>query len=74
MAAGSSNYRAGADPNGWNRYVLQELKDVVDYIALHIYIGNVEDNYYNFLAAPLVAEDGYERKSHPRNYWTAIDG
>jgi alpha-N-arabinofuranosidase len=56
VAAGSSNYRTGADPDYWNSTVLHELRDVVDYIALHIYVGNPENNYYNFLATPLVCE------------------
>jgi len=56
VAAGSSNYRAGADPDYWNGTILHELRDVVDYIALHIYVGNPENNYYNFLATPLVLE------------------
>jgi alpha-N-arabinofuranosidase len=29
---------------------------VVDYIALHIYVGNPDNNYYNFLSTPLVCE------------------
>ena len=57
IAAGSSNYRAGADPDYWNTTVLHELRDVVDYIALHMYVGNPDNNYYNFLASPLVAEE-----------------
>ncbi|UCD48806.1 MAG: hypothetical protein JSW27_14875 [Phycisphaerales bacterium] len=56
IAAGSSNYRPNADPDAWNSTVLHELRDVVDYIALHIYVGNPENNYYNFLATPLVLE------------------
>ncbi len=57
VAAGSSNYRPGADPDYWNSTILHELRDVVDYIALHIYVGNPENNYYNFLATPLVCEE-----------------
>jgi alpha-L-arabinofuranosidase len=57
IAAGSSNYRPNADPDGWNMTILEELKDVVDYIALHIYVGNPEDNYYKFLSTPLVCEE-----------------
>jgi alpha-N-arabinofuranosidase len=57
IAAGSSNYRPGADPDLWNNTVLSELKDVVDYIALHIYVGNPNDNYYNFMSTPLVCEE-----------------
>ncbi len=56
IAAGSSNYRPGADPDYWNGTVLHELRDVVDYIALHMYVGNPDDGYYNFLATPLVLE------------------
>ncbi|MFC1603814.1 alpha-L-arabinofuranosidase C-terminal domain-containing protein [Planctomycetota bacterium] len=46
-----------ADPDVWNSTILHELRDVVDYIALHIYVGNPENNYYNFLATPLVLEE-----------------
>ncbi len=56
VAAGSSNFYPGADPMHWNKVVLDELKDVVDYIALHMYVGNVEDDYYAFVASPLVLE------------------
>ena len=57
VAAGSSNYRPNADPDKWNSTILHELRDVVDYIALHIYVGNPDNNYYNFLATPLVLEE-----------------
>jgi alpha-N-arabinofuranosidase len=56
IAAGSSNYRPGADQDHWNSTILHELRDVIDYIALHIYVGNPDDNYYNFLATPRVME------------------
>ncbi|MEO6455339.1 MAG: alpha-L-arabinofuranosidase C-terminal domain-containing protein [Ginsengibacter sp.] len=56
IAAGSSNYRAGADPDYWNQTVLTELKDVIDYIALHMYVGNPDSNYYNFVSTPLILE------------------
>ena len=56
IAAGSSNYRPNADPDEWNSRILAELRDVVDYIALHIYVGNPDNNYYNFLSTPLVCE------------------
>jgi len=56
VAAGSSNYREGADPDHWNETVLQQLKDVVDYIALHMYVGNPDSNYYHFVSSPLVLE------------------
>jgi len=56
IAAGSSNYRPNADPNEWNGVILNELRDVVDYLALHMYVGNPDNNYYNFLSTPLVLE------------------
>ena len=56
IAAGASNFRPDNDPHEWNATVLSELKDVVDYIALHMYLGNHQDNYYNFVSAPLVLE------------------
>ena len=56
IAAGSSNYREGADPDYWNHTILNQLKDVIDYIALHIYVGNPDSNYYNFVSTPLVLE------------------
>jgi alpha-N-arabinofuranosidase len=39
IAAGSSNYRPFADPNEWNAKILKELRDVVDYLAIHMYVG-----------------------------------
>ena len=56
IAAGSSNYRPGANPDLWNRTILADLKDYVDYIAIHMYVGNPDNNYYNFLSTPLVME------------------
>jgi len=29
---------------------------MIDYIALHMYVGNPDSNYYNFISAPLVLE------------------
>ncbi len=57
IAAGSSNYRPNADPNEWNATILKELRDVVDYLALHMYVGNPDDNYYNYLSTPRVLEE-----------------
>ena len=56
IAAGSSNYRAGADPDHWNETILREMKDVIDYIALHMYVGNPDSNYYHFVSTPLILE------------------
>ncbi len=60
VAAGSSNYRPDANPNEWNATILDELKNVVDYLAIHIYVGNPDDHYYNFLSTPLVMEQRTE--------------
>ncbi len=47
VASGSSNY--GADWVGWNRTVLRELRNLVDYIAIHTYINNRANNLEQFL-------------------------
>ena len=51
IASGSSNFRPGYDWIGWNRTVLDTLKNDIDYISLHTYIGNPENNLERFLAA-----------------------
>jgi alpha-N-arabinofuranosidase len=51
VAAGSSNFRPGIDWIGWNRTVLEYLKPHVDYLSLHIYVGNPENDYYQFQAS-----------------------
>ncbi|MBN2012695.1 alpha-N-arabinofuranosidase [candidate division KSB1 bacterium] len=58
IAAGSSNFYGGADPHGWNRIVLDYLKDYIDYIALHKYVGNRDNDYYSFMASTM---DIYDR-------------
>ncbi len=57
VAAGSSNFRPGNDPHAWNATILAELRDVIDYISLHMYVGNHQNNYYNFVSSPLVLEE-----------------
>ncbi len=49
IASGSSNFGANADWIGWNRKVLETLKNEADYISLHTYIGNRENNLERFL-------------------------
>ena len=51
IASGSSNFRPGYDWIGWNRTVLDYLKNDIDYISLHTYVGNPENNLERFLAA-----------------------
>src|SRR6476620_11224942 len=48
VASGSSNY--GADWIAWNRIVLQTLRNQVDYIAIHTYINNRDNDLERFLA------------------------
>lgn len=47
VASGSSNY--GADWIGWNRTVLQSLRNTVDYIAIHTYINNSSNDVERYL-------------------------
>ncbi len=51
IAAGSSHFASGIDWIGWNRTVLDHLKTHIDYIAVHRYVGNADNNYYEFLAS-----------------------
>jgi alpha-N-arabinofuranosidase len=48
VASGSSNY--GADWIGWNRTVLSVLRNTIDYIAIHTYISNRENDFERFMA------------------------
>jgi len=49
IASGSSNYNPAADWIGWNRTVLMTLRNQIDYISLHTYIGNQDNNLEKFL-------------------------
>jgi alpha-N-arabinofuranosidase len=51
IAAGSSNFGAGADWTGWNRTVLDYLKQHADYLALHMYVGNQNNDFGDFMAS-----------------------
>lgn len=51
IASGSSNFGGNADWIAWNRQVLENLRSEIDYISLHTYIGNRENNFERFLAA-----------------------
>jgi len=55
VASGSSNY--GGDWINWNRTILDYLKDQVDYISLHNYTGNRDDNYYEYMASTGFTEE-----------------
>lgn len=58
VAAGSSNY--GGDWIHWNRTVLDYLVHHVDYIALHNYVGNGNNDYYQFMASTDFAEEAIQ--------------
>ncbi len=48
VASGSSNY--GADWIAWNRTVLNTLRNTADYIAIHTYINNRDNDFERYLA------------------------
>lgn len=53
VASGSSNFGPNADWVGWNRTVLEHLRDHVDYLSLHTYVGNSENNFAEYMASSL---------------------
>jgi alpha-N-arabinofuranosidase len=57
IAAGSSNFGSGIDWVGWNREVLAYLKDHIEYLSLHTYVGNAANDYYDFLAVSNQLDD-----------------
>ena len=56
VASGSSSYGRDADPYHWNRTILEGLYSNIEYISLHMYSGNRDDNYYNFVSAPTLMD------------------
>ena len=60
VAAGASNFRPGADWIGWNRTVIDWLKDYADYISMHMYVGNADNDYPEFLANSLEMDQRIE--------------
>jgi alpha-N-arabinofuranosidase len=57
IASGPSNY--GADWVLWNRTVLNALRDHADYISLHTYIGNQQNDVERFLGQSQVNLERY---------------
>jgi len=55
VAAGAADLRG--DWVGWNRTVLDILKDHADYLSLHLYVGNKENNFEEFMASSLQLQD-----------------
>jgi alpha-N-arabinofuranosidase len=59
IASGSSNYGPNADWIGWNRTVLQTLRNEIDYISLHSYIQNRENDFERFLGVSQLNVERY---------------
>jgi alpha-N-arabinofuranosidase len=55
IASGSSNFNA--DWIGWNRTVLDTLKNDINFLSLHTYIGNQANDLERFLAVSRDLED-----------------
>jgi alpha-N-arabinofuranosidase len=56
IASGSSNYGPNADWIHWNSTVLNTLKNQADYIALHTYINNRDNDLEKFLASSQIID------------------
>ena len=67
IAAGSSNFRPGSDWVGWNRTVLEFLKPHADYLAIHLYVGNRDNDYERFRCQfPRTRPAHQDRRRHHR--------
>jgi alpha-N-arabinofuranosidase len=51
IAAGSSNFGPGSDWTSWNRTVLEYLREHADYLSLHLYVGNRNNDFADFMAS-----------------------
>jgi alpha-N-arabinofuranosidase len=82
IASGSSNY--GADWIGWNRTVLQTLRNTIDYVAIHTYINNRANDLEQYLGASQLNVDRYidvtaslikevQQGANPRPIYIAYD-
>ncbi len=61
VAVGASNYKPGSDWIGWNRTVLEKLKDDVDYLSLHMYVPpRREQTLEDFLSATRTLDERIE--------------
>jgi alpha-L-arabinofuranosidase len=57
IAAGSSDFGAGSDWTGWNRTILTYLRRHADYLSLHMYVGNAQNNFSEFMASSVELND-----------------
>jgi alpha-L-arabinofuranosidase len=53
IAAGSSNFGPGIDWTAWNSTVLDFLKDHADYLAIHRYVGNPQNDFAEFMTSSM---------------------
>ena len=53
IAAGSSNFGPGSDWTAWNRTVLEYLRMHADYLSLHTYVGNRDNDFGDFMASSI---------------------
>jgi alpha-N-arabinofuranosidase len=53
IAAGSSNFQPGVDWTAWNRTVLEYLRQHADYLAIHLYVGNPNNNFGDFMTSSM---------------------
>ncbi len=60
IASGSSNFGQGSDWVGWNRTVLERLRNEIDYISLHTYVGNRTNDFEQFMAFGRDVDDRIE--------------
>ncbi|MBS1790031.1 MAG: alpha-N-arabinofuranosidase [Acidobacteria bacterium] len=84
IASGSSNYGPTADWMHWNRTVLETLRNQADYIALHTYINNRDNDFEKFMANSQTIEnyinvtasqikEAQNRQQNPRPIYIAYD-
>jgi alpha-L-arabinofuranosidase len=57
VAAESSNFGTNIDWIGWNRTVLDFLKTHADYLAIHMYVGNPNNDFGEFLASSIALQE-----------------
>ena len=55
VACGSSHSLMPTYPQ-WEAHVLEQCYENVDYLSLHMYFENYEDDYLNFLAKPVILD------------------
>jgi alpha-N-arabinofuranosidase len=61
IAVGASNYKPGSDWLGWNRTILEQLKDHIDYLSLHTYVPpRREKSLEEFLSAGSLLDERIE--------------